>query len=110
MRIKNTGHNTYSDSVCQLTFAFWQQIFTEDLPEVELLPRDKVLNFLKEGFKELAVPYLEHIIQVWDETGPDFHNMLIVLYLERVQTLMKDYLISLPEGRSYAYKLYSKYN
>ncbi|XP_027028386.1 vam6/Vps39-like protein [Tachysurus fulvidraco] len=74
------------------------KIFTEDLTEVELLPRDKVLDFLKEGFKELAVPYLEHIIYVWEETGFEFHNVLIQLYLERVQVLMKEYLNSLPEG------------
>ncbi|MEQ2168600.1 Vam6/Vps39-like protein, partial [Goodea atripinnis] len=74
------------------------KIFTEDLPEVETLPRDKVLQFLKEGFKELAIPYLEHIIYVWDENGPEFHNVLIQLYLSRVQGLMKQYLYSLPEG------------
>ncbi|XP_052386213.1 vam6/Vps39-like protein isoform X2 [Carassius gibelio] len=74
------------------------KIFTEDLTEVETLPRDKVLNFLKEGFKELAVPYLEHIIYMWDETRPEFHNVLIQLYLEKVQGLMKVYLNSLPEG------------
>ncbi|XP_059376856.1 vam6/Vps39-like protein isoform X2 [Carassius carassius] len=74
------------------------KIFTEDLTEVETLPRDKVLNFLKEGFKELAIPYLEHIIHLWDETGPEFHNVLIQLYLEKVQGLMKVYLNSLPEG------------
>lgn len=76
------------------------QIFTEDLTEVESLPRDKVLNFLKEGFKELAVPYLEHIIHVWEETEPEFHNVLIQMYLERVQGLMKQYLNSLPEGKT----------
>uniref|UniRef100_A0A3B4XF50 VPS39 subunit of HOPS complex n=1 Tax=Seriola lalandi dorsalis TaxID=1841481 RepID=A0A3B4XF50_SERLL len=74
------------------------KIFTEDLTEVETLPRDKVLNFLKEGFTELAIPYLEHIIYVWDDKGPEFHNVLIQLYLERVQILMKEYLSSLPEG------------
>lgn len=67
---------------------------------METLPRDKVLNFLKEGFKELAIPYLEHIIYVWDDKGPEFHNVLIQLYLERVQSLMKQYLNSLPEGTS----------
>ncbi|XP_016113907.1 vam6/Vps39-like protein [Sinocyclocheilus grahami] len=74
------------------------KIFTEDLTEVETLPRDKVLNFLKDGFKELAIPYLEHIIYMWDETRPEFHNVLIQLYLEKVQGLMKVYLNSLPEG------------
>uniref|UniRef100_A0A8C2IAJ7 VPS39 subunit of HOPS complex n=1 Tax=Cyprinus carpio TaxID=7962 RepID=A0A8C2IAJ7_CYPCA len=76
------------------------KIFTEDLTEVETLPRDKVLNFLKEGFKELAIPYLEHIIHLWDETQPEFHNVLIQLYLEKVQGLMKVYLSSLPEGQT----------
>ncbi|XP_016892880.1 vam6/Vps39-like protein isoform X2 [Cynoglossus semilaevis] len=74
------------------------KIFTEDLTEVETLPRDKVLNFLKDGFKELAIPYLEHIINVWDEKEPEFHNVLTLLYLESVQVLMKEYLKSLPEG------------
>lgn len=64
-----------------------------------MLPRDKVLNFLRESFKEMAVPYLEHIIHVWEETGPEFHNVLILLYLEKVQTLMKEYLNSLPKGK-----------
>uniref|UniRef100_A0A7N6BB38 CNH domain-containing protein n=1 Tax=Anabas testudineus TaxID=64144 RepID=A0A7N6BB38_ANATE len=76
------------------------KIFTEDLTEVETLPRDKVLNFLTEGFRDLAIPYLEHIIYMWDEKGPAFHNVLIQLYLEKVQTLMKEYLNSLPEGKS----------
>ncbi|MGH0132321.1 UNVERIFIED_CONTAM: hypothetical protein FKN15_050530 [Acipenser sinensis] len=75
-------------------------IFTEDLTEVETLPRKEVLSFLKEGFKELAIPYLEHIILVWDEVGSEFHNCLIQLYLERVQVLMKEYLNSLPEDES----------
>lgn len=39
-------------------YIFILQIFTEDLPEVEALPRDKVLSFLIENFKSLAIPYL----------------------------------------------------
>ncbi|XP_029683915.1 vam6/Vps39-like protein isoform X2 [Takifugu rubripes] len=74
------------------------KIFTEDLTEVENLPRDKVLHFLMEGFKELTIPYLEHIVSAWDDESPEFHNVLIQLYLERVQSLMKQYLNSLPEG------------
>ncbi|XP_067335034.1 vam6/Vps39-like protein isoform X4 [Channa argus] len=74
------------------------KIFTEDLTEVETLPRDKVLNFLMEGFQDLAIPYLEHIIYMWDEKGPAFHNVLIQLYLDKVHTLMKEYLSKLPEG------------
>jgi hypothetical protein len=34
------------------------QIFTEDIPEVETLPRDKVLDYLEKNSKELAISYL----------------------------------------------------
>lgn len=93
-----TDSNWNSKKLCSVLFPV--QIFTEDLTEVETLPRDKVLHFLMEGFRELAIPYLEHIIYMWDEKGPAFHNVLIQLYLEKVQTLMKEYLSSLPEGMS----------
>ncbi|XP_074091279.1 vam6/Vps39-like protein isoform X2 [Macrotis lagotis] len=76
------------------------KIFTEDLPEVEALPRDRVLNFLIENFKSLAIPYLEHIIHTWEETGSEFHNCLIKLYCEKVQGLMKEYLSSFPTGKT----------
>uniref|UniRef100_A0A672REQ2 Vam6/Vps39-like protein n=1 Tax=Sinocyclocheilus grahami TaxID=75366 RepID=A0A672REQ2_SINGR len=81
------------------------KIFTEDLTEVETLPRDKVVNFLKEGFQELAIPYLEHIIHLWDETQPEFHNVLIQLYLEKVQGLMKVYLNSLLEPATFGLRV-----
>ncbi|NXX88548.1 VPS39 protein, partial [Centropus bengalensis] len=76
------------------------KIFTEDLPEVEALPRDKVLSFLMENFKSLTIPYLEHIIHVWEETGAEFHNCLIQLYCEKVQGLMKEYLRSFPADKT----------
>uniref|UniRef100_A0A8C2RV26 CNH domain-containing protein n=1 Tax=Capra hircus TaxID=9925 RepID=A0A8C2RV26_CAPHI len=76
------------------------KIFTEDLPEVESLPRDRVLGFLVENFKGLAIPYLEHVIHVWEETGSQFHNCLIQLYCEKVQGLMKEYLLSFPPGKA----------
>ncbi|XP_063803565.1 vam6/Vps39-like protein [Pseudophryne corroboree] len=65
------------------------KIFTEDLPEVESLPRTLVLTFLLENFKDLAIPYLEHIILTWEDLEPEFHNCLIKLYCEKVQTLMQ---------------------
>lgn len=37
---------------------------------------------------------------MWEETGTRFHNCLIQLYCEKVQNLMKDYLLSLPTGTS----------
>ncbi|KAL9957718.1 hypothetical protein ACROYT_G034654 [Oculina patagonica] len=74
------------------------KIFTEDLPEVEGLPRDKVLAHIEQSAKQLTIRYLEHIIFIWNESKPDFHNKLINCYRERVQVLMKEYLDSLPEG------------
>ncbi|KAG8449632.1 hypothetical protein GDO86_016319 [Hymenochirus boettgeri] len=65
------------------------KIFTEDLPEVECLPRKSILDFLLENFIELAVPYLEHVILTWEDQTPEFHNYLIKLYCEKVQGLMK---------------------
>uniref|UniRef100_H3ABJ6 VPS39 subunit of HOPS complex n=1 Tax=Latimeria chalumnae TaxID=7897 RepID=H3ABJ6_LATCH len=74
------------------------KIFTEDLPEVESLPRDQVLGFLTDDFKDLVIPYLEeHIILFYEETDSEFHNCLIQQYLEKVQVLMQEYLNSLPE-------------
>uniref|UniRef100_A0A2C9M943 CNH domain-containing protein n=1 Tax=Biomphalaria glabrata TaxID=6526 RepID=A0A2C9M943_BIOGL len=36
------------------------KIFTEDLPEIENLPRDQVLDFLEKVSPDLAIPYLIH--------------------------------------------------
>lgn len=74
------------------------KIFTEDLPEVEGLPRDKVLAHIELCAKQLTIRYLEHIIFLWNESKPDFHNKLINCYRERVQVLMREYLDSLPTG------------
>lgn len=74
------------------------KIFIEDLPEVEGLPRDKVLAHIEQCAKQLTIRYLEHIIFLWNESKPDFHNKLINCYRERVQVLMREYLDSLPTG------------
>ena len=34
------------------------QIFTEDMPEVESLPREPVLDYLEKTSKDLVIPYL----------------------------------------------------
>lgn len=60
------------------------KIFTEDIQEVENLPRADVLDFLLKSHKSLVVPYLEHIIDVWSEVKPLFHNILITQYKEKV--------------------------
>lgn len=80
------------------------KIFTEDLPEVEGLPRISVLNFLEnisktnKISKDLAIPYLEHVIYQWHETSEELHSKYAQLLREKVQTSMAEYLRSLPEG------------
>lgn len=41
-----------------LTGTFSSQIFTEDIPEVEGLPRDQVLSHIEQNAPELQIPYL----------------------------------------------------
>ena len=60
------------------------KIFTEDIQEVENLPRADVLDFLLKSHKHLVIPYLEHVIDVWNETKPLFHNILITQYKEKI--------------------------
>ncbi|PVD26341.1 hypothetical protein C0Q70_14012 [Pomacea canaliculata] len=74
------------------------KIFTEDLPEVESLPRQKVLDYLEKINPSLAIPYLEHIVMHLNDETPEFHNRLILLLQNRVQVLMDAYIKSLPEG------------
>ncbi|KAK6183438.1 hypothetical protein SNE40_010920 [Patella caerulea] len=74
------------------------KIFTEDLPEVESLPCDKVLDYLENISTDLATQYLEHVILHLNNETPDFHNRLILMYKSHVSQLMKDYINSLPEG------------
>ena len=80
-------------------FLVHRQIFTEDIPEVESLPRHAVLDHLMSKAKELAIPYLEHIIHNCNDETPEFHNRLIHLYREKVQELLAEYIPSLPEGK-----------
>jgi Vam6/Vps39-like protein vacuolar protein sorting-associated protein 39 len=66
------------------------KIFTEDIQEVENLPKADVLDFLLKNHKLLAIPYLEHIIDVWNEPKPLFHNILITQYREKILEYQND--------------------
>jgi len=65
------------------------KIFTEDLPEVEELPRAKVYDFLYKNHRRLALPYLEHVVYEWEDSNALFHNALAVLYKDRILRLNK---------------------
>lgn len=66
------------------------KIFTEDIQEVENLPRADVLDFLLKNHKALVIAYLEHIINVWSEVKPLFHNILVQQYKEQIFNLQSD--------------------
>ncbi|XP_014212191.1 vam6/Vps39-like protein [Copidosoma floridanum] len=59
------------------------RIFMEDVQEVEQLPRPKVLDYLLRCHKDLAVQYLEHVVHVWEDDNPLFHNVLVHQYKDR---------------------------
>lgn len=63
------------------------KIFTEDIAEVEQLPRPRVLDYLLRTQKSLVIPYLEHVVHTWKDTNPIFHNVLIHQYKEKVEAL-----------------------
>lgn len=60
------------------------KIFTEDLIEVENLPRPRILDTLLKDHPDLAIPYLEHVIHSWKDENPLFHNALVHQYREKI--------------------------
>lgn len=59
------------------------RIFMEDTQEVEQLPRPKVLDYLLRCHKDSVITYLEHVVHVWEDTNPLYHNVLIHQYKEK---------------------------
>lgn len=75
-----------------LEFALWplrrdpergMQIFLADSENAETLPRADVVGFLERVNSELAMQYLEHIIEEWNDLTAAFHEDLIGKYLDR---------------------------
>ncbi|KAH9489099.1 Vam6/Vps39-like protein [Bulinus truncatus] len=75
------------------------KIFTEDLPEIETLPRDQVLDYLERFGTDLAIQYLEYIIFERKDQKEEFHNRLVDAYREKVHSL-DEYINSLPESHT----------
>ncbi|CAG2119073.1 unnamed protein product, partial [Medioppia subpectinata] len=79
------------------------KIFTDDaVVDMELLPREEVVAFLQRINDDLLIPYLEHLIFVWNDTTPAFHNTLIHKYRERVRMLLTDHKNSVAAGETEA--------
>ncbi len=57
-------------------------VFLADTENAESLPREKVLSFLEKIDKELALRYLEHVVDELNDDTPELHQKLVTLYLE----------------------------
>jgi hypothetical protein len=68
-------------SLIMLASLFLAQIFTADLEEVESLPRHATMAHLEKVGRDVCINYLEHIVHELGESGADFHEKLIELYL-----------------------------
>ena len=77
-----------------LEFAEWplkkepelgMEVFLADTENAETLPRGRVLEFLEDVDKTLAIRYLEHVIHELNDTTPDFHQRLVESYIERLK-------------------------
>lgn len=77
-----------------LEFAEWplkknpelgMEIFLADTENAETLPRDQVLTFLEGIDVDLAVRYLEHIIDELNDLTPDYHNRLVSAYVQELK-------------------------
>lgn len=60
------------------------EIFLAETENAETLPRQRVLSFLEGIDAKLAIQYLEHVIQEWNDLTPDLHQRLVVLYLDQI--------------------------
>lgn len=71
------------------------KIFTVDLPETEQLDRNLVLEFLRHNAPQMEIPYLEHLIHVWNDKTSFFHTTLLLRYRQKVAPLLAKYLESI---------------
>ncbi|KAI1948372.1 Vacuolar morphogenesis protein 6 [Ophidiomyces ophidiicola] len=79
-----------------LEFAEWpiradpelgMEIFMTDTENAETLPRKEVLDFLQGIDPDLAIKYLEYIIDELNDMTPDLHQRLLLLYLESLKIM-----------------------
>ncbi|KAF9438235.1 Vam6/Vps39-like protein [Entomortierella beljakovae] len=61
------------------------KIFVEDEPEIDSLPRYKIISYLERLSLDLCVIYLEHIIHELHDQTSEYHNTLVVSYLAQIQ-------------------------
>ncbi|CAG8946677.1 unnamed protein product [Penicillium salamii] len=82
------------------------EIFLTDTENAETLPRSTVLEFLETIDATLAIQYLEHVINEWNDLTPDIHQRLLVLYLDQLVSNQGDwrdkFLTMLKESEQYS--------
>lgn len=88
----------YSKWVLKLNPDEGIKIFTEEIGEVENLPRGKIYDHITACAPQLTIPYLEHIIHRWSDKTPKFHNTLILIYKKQVEERLPKYL-QMTKGR-----------
>lgn len=84
------------------------EIFLAETENAETLPRHRILAFLENIDPRLAIRYLEHVIQEWNDLAPDLHQHLLMLYLDRITADKSDeeckrkFLAMLKESEQYS--------
>ncbi|KAI7867673.1 CNH domain-containing protein [Spinellus fusiger] len=75
----------YSRWVLQKDPVSGMDIFMDDLAEVETFPRDQVVSHLESISSDLAIQYLEYILEELHDKLPYFHNKLAIAYLDKIK-------------------------
>lgn len=65
------------------------QIFIDDMIEDTIFPRDKVLAHLEKISSDLAIEYLEYVIHELGDETPEFHNKLVLAYLQKLKSMTR---------------------
>ena len=71
--------------ILELDPAVAMKIFIDDEPEIDTLPRYKIMAYLERLSLDLCIVYLEHVIHELGDKTSDFHNTLVVSYLAQIQ-------------------------
>ncbi|KAG4427843.1 hypothetical protein IFR05_016673, partial [Cadophora sp. M221] len=75
----------YADWPLRQDSTLGMEVFLADTENAETLPRDKVVNFLQGIDIDLAVKYLEHVINELSDLTPEFHNRLVDAYIQELK-------------------------
>ncbi|KAF9585929.1 Vacuolar morphogenesis protein 6 [Lunasporangiospora selenospora] len=75
----------YGTWVLELDPITGMKIFIDDEPEIDTLPRSRIIAYLERLSLNLCVMYLEHVIHGLNDQTSEFHNTLVVSYLTQIQ-------------------------